>query len=165
MDKNAELIMSFYELALLALHAGDYRALDDSLFCAGMIDLKRRCGIIETRYSDDQPRDEHGRWTDGGSGGYNSGAISGALKPDSEEAKAHAERYYESVRHMTSDTSKISDATGIKKEKIDKIKNHVFIQEHDLIDGRKRFDPSYEMAQSWQRLMSGKNIQEKTWFY
>lgn len=62
---------------------------------------------------------------------------------------------------MTTDTKKISDATGIKKDKIDKIKNHVFIQEHDLIDGRKRFDASYDMAQSWQRLMSGKNIQEK----
>lgn len=92
---------------------------------------------------------------------FNSGAINGALNPLSAKAQDHADRYYESVRHMTTDTAKISEATGIKKEKIDKIKNHVFIQEHDLVDGRKRFDASYDMAQSWQRLTSGKGIQEK----
>ncbi len=41
------------------------------------------------------------------------------------------------------------------EQKIDKIKNHVFISEHELLTGRKRFDPSYEMAQSWQRLING----------
>ena len=34
-------------------------------------------------------------------------------------------------------------------------------KEHDLISGKHRFDPSYDMAQSWQRLISGKGIQEK----
>ena len=56
---------------------------------------------------------------------------------------------------MTTDTERISKATGIAKDKIDKIKNHVFIKEHELISGRKRFDPSYDMAQSWQRLVNG----------
>ncbi len=90
----------------------------------------------------------------------NSGAVSGALNPYSEKAQKHAEQYYESVRHMKTDTQKISIATGIKKDKIDKIKNHVFIQEHDLIEGKKRFDPSYDMAQSWQRLING-SFEEK----
>ena len=62
---------------------------------------------------------------------------------------------------MTTDTKKISDATRIKKDKIDKIKNHIFVREHDLIDGHKRFDASYDMAQSWQRLTNGKLIQKK----
>lgn len=57
---------------------------------------------------------------------------------------------------MSTDTTKISKATHIKKDKIDKIKNHIFIQEHDLIDGHERFAPSYDMAQSWQRLINGK---------
>ncbi len=96
-----------------------------------------------------------------GNGGIiNSGAISGALNPYSEKAQKHAEQYYESVRHMKTDTQKISIATSIKKDKIDKIKNHVFIREHDLIEGKKRFDPSYDMAQSWQRLING-NFEEK----
>lgn len=94
------------------------------------------------------------------SGIINTGAISGALNPYSKAAEKHANTYYESVRHMTTDTTRISKATGISQDKIDKIKNHIFIDEHDLIDGRKRFDPSYDMSQSWQRLISG-NFQEK----
>ena len=31
--------------------------------------------------------------------------------------------------------------------------NHLFIEEHDLADGRRRFDPDYYMAQSMQRLI------------
>ena len=82
--------------------------------------------------------------------------ISGALNPFSPAAEKHATQYYESVRHMKTDTIKISEATGIAKHKIDKIKNHFFISEHNLIDGKRRFDPDYEMAQSWQRLINGK---------
>ena len=91
----------------------------------------------------------------GGSGIINTGAISGALNPYSKEAAKHAAQYYESVIHMKTDTSKISAATGISQDKIDKIKNHVFIAEHDLLTGRERFAPSYDMAQSWQRLING----------
>ncbi len=90
------------------------------------------------------------------SGIINSGAISGALNPYSKEAEQHAEQYYESVRHMTTDTKRIAQSTGINQDKIDKIKNHIFVQEHDLLEGHKRFDPSYDMAQSWQRLTNGK---------
>lgn len=89
------------------------------------------------------------------SGIMNTGAISGALNPYSKEAERHAVQYYESVRHMKTDTQRISAATGISRDKIDKIKNHVFIAEHDLLTGHKRFDPSYDMAQSWQRLING----------
>lgn len=94
------------------------------------------------------------------SGIINTGSVSGALNPYSKEAGKHAVQYYESVRHMSTDTIKISKATHINKDKIDKIKNHIFIQEHDLLSGRKRFDPSYDMAQSWQRLIDG-NYEEK----
>lgn len=86
--------------------------------------------------------------------------ISGALNPLSPKADEHATRYYESVRHMKTDTEKISKSTGISKDKLDKIKNHVFIAEHNLIDGVRRFDPDYEMAQSWQRLIDG-NVKEQ----
>ena len=89
-----------------------------------------------------------------------SGAISGALNPYSKEANIHAIKYYESVRHMKTDVKRISKATGISELKIYKIKQHVFIKEHNLIEGKKRFDPDYEMAQSWQRLIDGKNIKK-----
>ena len=74
----------------------------------------------------------------GGSGMMNTGAVSGALNPYSKEAEKHAVQYYESVRHMKTDTQKISAATGISRDKIGKIKNHVFITEHDLLTGHKR---------------------------
>ena len=83
---------------------------------------------------------------------------SGAIAPYSPRAEKHAAQYYEFVRHMTTETAHITKNTGWKKTDIDKIKNHVFVKEHDLIDGHRRFDPSFEMAQSWQRLIGGKNI-------
>ena len=101
------------------------------------------------------------RLTGGGKSGIiTSGAISGALNPYSKEAERHAVQYYESVRHMKTDIKRISDATGISQDKIEKIKQHVFILEHDLLDGRHRFAPSYDMAQSWQRLINN-SFEEK----
>lgn len=36
---------------------------------------------FEKRYSDDQPRDEHGRWTNGSGSGLTGGGDSGTIKP------------------------------------------------------------------------------------
>lgn len=145
-----------------------------------LADMQRRC--LEALYellsddnyiskymsSDMEERYNHnhdpqtGRFTSGNgvdnggeSGIINTGAVSGALNPMSKQAEQHAVRYYESVRHMKTDTLKISKSTGISKEKLDKIKNHVFVNEHELLDGKRRFDPDYEIAQSWQRLING----------
>ena len=82
-----------------------------------------------------------------GSDIINTEAVSGALNPNSPRAQAHAERYYEAVRAMTTDV-------------IQRIKDFIFMDIHDLGGGRiSRFDASFEMAQSWQRLIEGKNIQ------
>ncbi len=129
-----------------------------------LADMELRCleeiGVL-LRYNHNH--DPHtGRFTSGSgvdnggeSGIINTGAVSGALNPMSKQAEQHAVRYYESVRHMKTDTLKISKSTGISKEKLDKIKNHVFVNEHELLDGKRRFDPDYEIAQSWQRLING----------
>ena len=95
----------------------------------------------------------------GGSGIIVSGAISGALNPESKRALEHAERYYESVRHMTNDVNRIAQNTGFSVDLIAQIKDFVFMQKHDLGGELKYFDSSFEMAQSWQRLIDGKNIQ------
>ena len=96
-----------------------------------------------------------------GSGIIKSGAVSGALDPDSVRAQQHADRYYESVRHMTGDVDKIAKNTGISKEEISEIKDFVFMQKHDLGNGvLEYFAPNYAMAESWQRLIDGKNIQK-----
>ena len=89
-----------------------------------------------------------------------SGAISGALNSDSDEAKEHAKKYYEFLKNTKSDVSKISHNTGIKEETIQKIKNYLFIDSHDLLDGYHPFHPDYDIAVSWQRLTEGKDIKE-----
>lgn len=159
-----ELLTCCYELMEIELRAQHTDQLFTLLHMAERIDLKLRRGIIEERENNDPDfiqDPDTGQMQGSRPSGGDDNTASGGLNPDSKKAQEHADRYYESVRHMTTDTKKISEATGIKKEKIDKIKNHVFIQEHDLVDGRKRFGASYDMAQSWQRLTSGKGIQEK----
>jgi len=89
-----------------------------------------------------------------------SGAISGALDPDSKEALIHAEQYYESVRKMKNDVKSIAQNTGNTNEYISKIKNHLFMKKHDLGgENLEYFHPDFEIGQSWQRLMMGKDIQ------
>ena len=71
-------------------------------------------------------------------------------------AEAHADRYYGLVRSMSTDVSKIAKNTGYSEEFIQQIKNYIFIDTYDLGDASpRRFDPSFAMAQSWQRLISG----------
>ena len=91
----------------------------------------------------------------------NTGGISGALNPYSKRAEGHAVRYYESVRYMTTDVARIASNTGYSTNEIQRIKNFIFMEKHDLGRGKlEDFDASYEMAQSWQRLIDGKNIQQ-----
>ena len=156
-----ELLTCCYVLMEIELRAQHTENLFTLLHMAERIDLQRGYGIIEARYSDDQPRDDHGRWTSGGGGSYTSGAISGALKPDSDEAQEHANRYYESVRKMKNDHERIAHNTDFSEEEIKQIKSFIFLEKHDLGGSEPEyFYPSYEMAQSWQRLIDGKNIQK-----
>lgn len=79
----------------------------------------------------------------------------------SDAAEKHAKIYYEEIRSMKTDVSKIAANTGFTIPQIRYVKNYLFMDEHDLSTGIKRFDPSFAIAQSWQRLMSknGKDIQ------
>ena len=91
------------------------------------------------------------------------GALAGALNPESEEAEEHAFRYYALVRKMKTDCKRIAANTGFREKDIRRVKNHIFYKEHELYDGiTARFHPSYQMAQqSWQRLIDGRNIQNR----
>lgn len=64
-----------------------------------------------------------------GSGIIKSGAVSGALDyegEDYEKAKAHAKRYYNAVRKMTTDVNRIAENAGFSEEFIQSIKDFVF---------------------------------------
>lgn len=85
--------------------------------------------------------------------------ISGANDPNSKKANKHAELYYESVRKMKTDYKKIALNIGIDEKEILRIKNYLFVDEIELLNGKKRFDPDYSISESWRRLAEGKNIQ------
>lgn len=82
-----------------------------------------------------------------------SGGISGAISnPLSPEAVRHAYKYYEEIRHRKDDVYKIAEFTGYTPEQVLKVKNFLFVETHILSEGIRRFDPSFEIAESWQRL-------------
>ena len=85
-----------------------------------------------------------------------SGAVSGAIDPDSERGLEHAERFYEEIRHRKDDVPAISKNTGISEKDIQKIKNYIFLDVHSLSDGYMRFYANADMADSWQRLISNR---------
>lgn len=91
-----------------------------------------------------------------------SGAQSGALDPlnpkDKKRIEKHAEITYERIRRTTDDVDKIAKATGYTREEIRQIKNHLFYNEYELADGKHRFYPDFEQAQSWDRLQRGEGL-------
>lgn len=86
-----------------------------------------------------------------------SGGISGAITDvDSPRARKYAESEYGSIRKRKVDVKRIAKNTGYSEKQIEEIKNYLFIDKHNLGDGEtRRFDPSFEIAQSWNRLMRG----------
>ena len=100
-------------------------------------------------------------WNNGdGNGIINNGATSGALDPNSERAIKHTKNYYESIRKMKTDYIRIANNTGMNENEIKEIKEYLFIDKHNLTEGYKRFDESFDITQSWQRLIDGRNIKE-----
>lgn len=84
---------------------------------------------------------------------YRSGAITDI---ESKRARRYAKKEYESIRKRKVDVERIAKNTGYSKEEIQKIKNYLFIDKHDLgYKDIERFDPSFDIAQSWNRLMNG----------
>lgn len=82
---------------------------------------------------------------------------SGAITDiSSKKAIKHAKTRYEFIRNNKYDVEKIAKNTGYSIEQIQSIKDYLFVDEHDLGDKRKRFDPSFAISQSWDRLTTGK---------
>lgn len=85
-----------------------------------------------------------------------SGGISGARNPYGDKAQEHANKYYGLVRSMKTDVSKIAEATGFSEDEIQKVKDFIFNEKHDLGGSEKeRFESDYMMSESWKRLIAG----------
>ena len=96
----------------------------------------------------------------------NKGAIKGALNdindPLGEKRELHAQRYYAEVRNRNKSSviKTLSDNCNVRVKTAETVYDHVFENSHLFRSGEvKRFDPDYQMAQSFQRLLQGKNIQ------
>lgn len=81
--------------------------------------------------------------------------------PFSKEAEKFAEMYYPEIRKFSTDVKRIAEHLGKSEGDIKKIKAYLF-EEASLFDSDtgiwRRFDPDCSIAQSWQRLMVGKDI-------
>lgn len=77
-------------------------------------------------------------------------------------AEKHAERYYEFVRNSESQASHIAKNTGYDEQAIRDIEDYLFRNLSLYNEDTKQwelFAPDFAIAQSWQRLADGKNIQ------
>jgi len=83
----------------------------------------------------------------------------GGLKEKSPQAqKAYADTYYESIRNRAdpTDIEKITKHTGFSFNEITSIRNHLFINKHDLGEGDYNyFETDWRIAQAWQRMEQG----------
>ena len=97
----------------------------------------------------------------------------GGLTDETPEDK-FARTYYDSIRNRKNTRHEIKKITRnvndfIKANKIEskefsesdieKIRNHIFLEKHDLAEGYARFFPSPHIALAWQHFDTGKNIQ------
>lgn len=89
------------------------------------------------------------------------GALTRKNDPLRKRRNAHAERYYEEIRNRRPSyiIRRISKNTGISENVAKNIYEHMFTQEHLFRDGTvKLFDPDYDMAESFRRILEGKDI-------
>lgn len=78
-----------------------------------------------------------------GTGVRESGALNNVNDPMGRKRIAHAKSYYESVRKRDKKTEIeiMARNTNMTKAVISKVYDHIFINDHDLLGGRGRFDP------------------------
>lgn len=89
------------------------------------------------------------------------GALNNDNDPFGRKREKHAVAYYEELRNRKSSyvVNRISKNAGISRKSAQDIYKHVFINKHVFKDGETRkFDPDYDMAESFRRILEGKNI-------
>ena len=94
----------------------------------------------------------------------NYGGVSGALNDDNDpwqiRRDKHAEKYYEALRNREQKNmiTTISKHSGMGVKSVSKVIDHLLFNYYTLNKGYTRFDPSYDITQSLQRLLEGKDI-------
>ena len=99
------------------------------------------------------------------SGTMSSGAITGAYNnkndPEGIMRKAHAEKYYSSMRNSEKDSIvfAIAKNANVDTKSVSKMYDHLLINKYHLDKGLANFDEDYDIAESLRRLREGKDIQ------
>ncbi len=91
------------------------------------------------------------------------GALSGAINDISldanerQKAQRHAKLFYETIRNSNRAVlvNKISKSSKMHRKSVEKVIEHVFDNMYNLNKGNTKFEPDFQMAQSFQRLISG----------
>lgn len=81
--------------------------------------------------------------------------------PDSEIAEEHAKRYYDFIRKSESQVPRIAKNTGYGEKELHEIEDYLFRNCSYYKEETAKWDffaPDCAIAQSWQRLIDGKNI-------
>lgn len=89
------------------------------------------------------------------------GALNKKNDPYGRKREKHAVAYYEEIRNRKSSyiVNRIAKNGDISKKRAKDIYEHVFVNEHLFKDGTvRRFDADYDMAESFRRILEGKNI-------
>jgi len=55
------------------------------------------------------------------------------------------------IRGNTDDISKIDQKSGMPEAHVQRIKDHLFNKEHDLVSGKGEFDLDDDIAQAWNQ--------------
>ncbi len=66
--------------------------------------------------------------------------------------------FYENMRKSALDIEKICQNTGLDRNIITRIKNHLFNEEHILRTGISKFHPDEDIAAAWQRLIDNNYV-------
>lgn len=105
---------------------------------------------------------EHWKDTATKKAGGTSGALNDANDPLGRMREAHAERYYDEICHRKPEyvIEKIAKNINVSEKVASDVYNHVFVEKHTFRNGEyKKFSPEYNMAESFRRILDGKNIQ------
>jgi hypothetical protein len=90
-------------------------------------------------------------------GGRQLNSVRATLKADEEAAK-----FYEMIRNNPSnmDVNLISKNTGMLGFQVQRIKQHLFYDTHQLASGVERFAPDIEIVDAWARLQQGNFVKQ-----
>ncbi len=76
------------------------------------------------------------------------------IDADIQALDREASQLYEQVRADKVDIEKVSENLRIEKKWVERVKEHVFYNKHNLDEGLNRFAPDKNIAESWERLVN-----------